>query len=412
MKISNKLIRAYVLKNAIAYNGKASQGPVISSLFHEGLKKERIKEYTKKISKIISEVNSLKIDEQKKEFESLKELVSERKERKGLPELPNVGKNGIVTRFAPAPSGPMHLGHAITGMVSSLYVKKYGGKFYIRIEDTNPEKVFFDCYTSFKEDCDWLFGNVSEYIIQSDRIKIYYDYAEKLIKKKSAYVCTCSQENFKKYIEMKKACPCRGLSVDENLERWKRMINKNKNSFNQGEAVLRFKTPEKYQGLNNPNPAMRDYPLARINEHIHPRQKSKYRVWPLLHLAVPVDDIEYGITHIIRAKEHMDNAKRQKMFYDAFGLEKKFPWTFFMGRYKFTDIPLAKRKIVAAIESGEYTGWDDLRLPTISSLRKKGYKPKAFEKFVEHRGLTEVDKVIDSKEIFRLLDEFNKDESD
>jgi len=406
MKDLNKKAKAYALKNALAHDGKAQQGSVISSLFNEGLEKSEIGKYAREIKKIVDDVNALSIEEQEKEIEKLKDEISERKSREGLPELPNVPKDGVIMRFAPAASGPMHLGHAITGMPNSLYVKKYGGKFYIRIEDTNPEKVFADCYKTFKEDSDWLFGNVAEYIIQSDRMKIYYDYAEKLIKKSSAYVCSCSTENFKKYSDEKKNCPCRNNSVKENEKRWSQMLDKK--GYKEGEVVLRFKTSEKDGGMENNNPAMRDFPLARINETKHPRQGKKYRVWPLMNLSVSVDDIEYKMTHIIRAKEHRDNAKRQEMIYTALGVEKKFPWTFFMGRYKFTDLPLSKRKIVAAIESGEFSGWNDERLPTISVLRKKGYKPEAFAKFAEHRGLTEVDKVIESKEIFRLLDEFNK----
>src|SRR3989344_7329785 len=167
MKDFEKKARAYALKNSIAHNGKAMVGSVISALFNEGLKKNEVGKYVKEINEIVSEVNKLSIQEQEKEFKKLEKETSHRKGREGLPELPGAKKGKVVMRFAPAPSGPMHLGHAITGIVSSLYVKKYGGKFYLRIEDTNPEKVFPDCYRSFKEDSNWLFGNVEEFIIQS-----------------------------------------------------------------------------------------------------------------------------------------------------------------------------------------------------------------------------------------------------
>ena len=287
-------------------------------------------------------------------------------------------------------------------MISSLYVKKYGGKFYIRIEDTDPERTDPDSYESFKEGCDWLFGNVSEYIIQSHRIEIYYKYAEKLIKLGKAYVCSCNPEKFKELIKKNKACPCRELSEKENMGRWKKMLDKK--GYKQGEVVLRFKSD-----LNHPNPALRDFPLARINEKKHPRQGNKYRVWPMMNLCVTVDDIEYGMTHVIRAKEHRDNAERQKLIYGALGLIGQYPWTFFMGRYKFTDMILSKRKIKAAIAEGEFEGWDDPRLPTIVSLRKRGYKPEAFKKLAVLRGLTQVDKVMTQKDFFDLLDRLNKE---
>ncbi len=393
-----KKTRAYALKNALAHEGKAMQGPVISSLFNEGLKKSDVGKYAKKISEIIMEVNSLSQEEKEKQFKKLEKEVSERQEREGLEELPDSGK-GVVMRFRPAPSGPLHIGHIISNMICSLYVKKYGGKFYVIIDDTDPETTLPEAYKDIPKDCNWLFGNVSEYLISSDRIKLYYDYVEKLIKKDSAYVCECSSEDFKKFAEAKKNCPCRKFSVEKNLERWKNMLDKS--GFKEGEAVLRFKSDMKHK-----NPAMRDFPLARINETEHPRQKNKYRVWPLMNLAVAVDDMELKMTHIIRGKDHRDNAERQKMIFEIF--KKKFPWTFFIGRMKFTDMILSKRKITEAIKSGEFSGTEDVRLPTIASLRKRGYKPEAFAKLVEQRGLTEVDKVIDSKELFRLLDYFNK----
>jgi glutamyl-tRNA synthetase len=405
MRDFERKAKAYALRNAISHDGKASQGAVISALFNEGLKKEEVGNYAKKVGEIVNEINKLSIEKQEKEFEKLKETVSERPHREGLPELPNVPKTGVIMRFAPSPSGPLHLGHIFSNMISSLYVKKYGGKFYIRIEDTNPESIYPPAYEEFKKDCDWLFGNVTEYIIQSDRMKLYYKYAEKLIQKGFAYVCTCPSEKFKEFADSKKECPCRNISIQENIERWESMLDRS--GYKEGEAVLRFKTPEEFQGMQNPNPAMRDFPLARINLTPHPRQKKKYRVWPLMNLSVTVDDIELGMTHVIRGKDHRDNSERQKMMYTVLGFEKKFPWTFFMGKFKFSDLIMSKRKIQAAINAGEYEGFDDIRLPTIASFRKKGYKPEAFAKFAEQRGLSEVDKVITEKEFLEIIDTFN-----
>ncbi|MFH1503149.1 MAG: glutamate--tRNA ligase family protein [Candidatus Diapherotrites archaeon] len=402
MRNPEKKVRAYALKNAIHYKGKANSGAVISALFNEGLKKEEIKEYSKKISKIVNEVNKLSLEEQKKEYEKFKNIVSERESREGLEELPNVPKKGVIMRFRPAPSGPLHVGHIISNMISSLYVKKYGGKFFIIIDDTSPETTRTESYANIKRDCDWIFGNATEYINSSDRMKLYYEYVEKLIKKNAAYVCTCSSEKFRGFVELKENCPCRNNEMKENLYRWKKMLSKvSKNNYKSGEAVLRFKSD-----MQNPNPAMRDFPLARINEKEHPRQKHKYRVWPLMNLVVSIDDMELRMTHIIRGKDHRDNAKRQKMIFDIF--RKKFPWTYFMGRIKFKDLILSKRKLNALIDSGKFSGDEDEKIPTIASLRKRGYKPEAFAKFAEQRGLTEVDKVIDSEEFFRIIDSLNK----
>jgi len=103
-------------------------------------------------------------------------------------------------------------------------------------------------------------------------MNLYYNYAEKLIKKKSAYICTCSSEKFKKFIDFKENCPCRNNDVKENLFRWKKMLDKGSEGYKEGEAVLRFKSDMKHL-----NPAMRDFPLARINESPHPLQKRSIK---------------------------------------------------------------------------------------------------------------------------------------
>ena len=394
--IDKKKVKAYALKNAISHNGKAHQGAIISSLFHEGLKKEDIKKYGKKIAEIVKEVNKLDLEKQKIEFEKSNKHVSSRKVREGMPNLPGAKKGKVVMRFAPSASGGFHIGHAMTGSLSYLFVKKYGGKFYVRIEDTNPENIYKPAYKMIKDESKWLFGGKAKIIIQSERMNLYYKYAKKLIKKNSAYVCTCSGDKFREFVKDKKDCGCRSLSVKENLEKWEKMLK----NYKEGEAVLRFKS-----SMDNPNPAMRDFPLARVNLSSHALQKKKYRVWPLMNLAVSVDDIEMKMTHVIRAKEHRDNAKRQEMIYKVLG--EKFPWTGFLGRFKFKDLDLSTTKIREAIDAGKFKGWDDERLPTIAALKKK-YKPEAFWKFAERIGLSENDKVIDKKEYFMLLDSFNK----
>ena len=398
MKNLEKKTRAYALKNAIIYEGEARIGSVISALFNEGLKRDDVKKYSKQIGKIILEVNELSSEEQKKEFKKLVKIISVRKGREGLPELPYAKKGKVIMRFAPSASGPLHVGHALTASLSFLFVREYRGKFYIRIEDTNPENIYPPVYEMIKKESAWLFENTAEIVIQSDRMALYYKYAEKLIKKNAAYICTCSAEKFKEIRKTKKNCSCRKLNIKANLEGWKKMLGK---GFKEGEAVLRFKS-----GMKDKNPAMRDFPIARINLTKHPKQKNKYRVWPLMNFAVAVDDIEMKMTHIIRAKDHRDNAERQKRIYKVLG--EKFPWTAFLGRIKFKDLELSTTKIRKEIEESKYSGWDDVKLPTIASLKKQGYKPGAFWKFAEQIGFSETDKVIDKEEFFKLLNAFNK----
>lgn len=397
-----KKIFAYALKNAIFHEGKASESSVISSLFNEGLDKSEVKEVMPKIKLIINEISKLNIENQKIEFEKLSSLISKREGRVGLPDLPNAEK-GVFTRFAPSPSGAMHIGHALTASLAYDYVKKYGGKIILRIEDTNSDNIYLPAYDLLKQDGLWLFENNCEIVIQSDRMNLYYEYAEKLICAGAAYICECSKEGFKKLADNKEVCPCRMKSVEQNLKDWKKMLDKN--GFDEGEAVLRFKTPEKYGGMKNANPAMRDFPLARINKTPHPRQGIKYRVWPLMNLSVTVDDIEMKLTHIIRAKEHRDNAKRQKMIFEVLG--KNYPWEAYLGKWHIVGLRLSASEISRGIEEGKYSGWDDPNLLTLQSLAKKGYKPQAFHKIAEVRGLSEVDKKITKEEFFNLLNKYN-----
>lgn len=396
-----KEIKAYALKNAIEHCGKAQAGAVVSGLFNHGLEKSGVGKIIPEIQKEIKRINSLNLEEQEKEFSDLKDLIGHRKEREGLPELENVKANFVV-RFSPSPSGPMHIGHAITGMYSSLYAKKYKGKFYFRIEDTNPENIAPEAYKMLKDEADWLFGNVTEYIIQSDRMKEYYNTVEKLIGSGDCYVCTCEPEEFKELMLKKKACDCRDLSVKEQKERWKRMLDKK--GYKVGEAVVRFKAD-----LKSENPALRDFPLARINETKHPRQGKKYRVWPLMNLSVTVDDIEFKTTHAIRGKDHEDNAKKQKMMYKALKKDKAYPTNYFIGRYKFTDLEISATKTKEAIKAGRFSGWEDIRLPFMESLKKRGFQREAFEMLVIEKGLTGADKVISKEDFFENLAKFNRE---
>jgi glutamyl-tRNA synthetase len=408
IKDIEKKILAYALKNAAEHEGRAAANSVLSPLFHDGLKKEEVKEIMPKINEAVKKVNSLSIEKQKQELEKLESLVNHRDARdtSEMPDLEGVPKSGVIMRFSPSSSASaFHIGHILTGMPTSLYVKKYGGKFYLRIEDTNPEKTVPECYDSFPKEAAWIFGNVTEWYAQSDRMDKYYKFAEELIKKGLAFACTCKKEedneDKNEIPRIRPPCKCRDNSIKDNQEKWKKMLSAT--GFAEGEAVLRFKSPE----LNLTNPALIDFPLARINLTNHPRQGKKYRVWPLMNLCVTYDDMEQKCTHIIRAKEHIDNAKRQEMIFDA--LKVKKPYTYFLGRYKFHDMPISKTQITELINQGKFEGWDDIRLPLARNFKRRGYQPEAFAKMVAQRGLSQVDKLIAKEDLFAVLNNFNRE---
>ncbi|MFC1768737.1 glutamate--tRNA ligase [Nanoarchaeota archaeon] len=397
-------IRKYALQNAIKFNGKANPKALIGRLLGEFPEwRNKSKELVKEIENIVEDVNELKPDKQLEELKSsAPELLEEKKveSKPQLPELKDVKK--VVMRFAPSPSGPLHIGHAYVLSLNSELCKKYKGNLIIRIEDTNPENINPDSYKFIEEDANWLTKNkVSKVITQSERLEIYYKYAEKLINLGEAYICTCNPDEFKTLIFKKKACPCRDLPKKEQSERYNKLFK----GYNEGEAVMRIKT-----SIEDKNPAMRDWPAMRIKEHPHPKTKSKYRVWPLLNFAVAIDDHEMGITHTIRAKDHMDNEKRQKFIYDYFGWN--IPNHLYVGRINFKDMKISSSQTKTDIEYGKYEGWDDIRIPFLRALKRRGYQPEAFIKYALDVGVSQNDKYVTEKEFFKTVDAFNKENID
>jgi len=395
------LILKYALQNAVRYNGKANLGAVIGKVLSENpALKRKIKEVSKEIQRIIKEVNSISLEKQKEKLEKLapKLLHEKKKEKKRvLPALEDAKK--VVMRFEPSPSGPLHIGHAFTLSLNSEYCRKYDGKLILRIADTNPENIYEKSYELIPKDANWVTkNNIKEVFHQSDRLKTYYKYAEELVKKGHAYVCTCKAENFREAMLKQLACPCRNISEKENLERWKKMFS----SYKEGDAVVRIKT-----NLHDKNPAMRDWPALRIKEGKHHKQKKKFRVWPLLNFAVAVDDHLMNITHTIRAKEHMDNEKRQKFVFDFMGW--KMPKHLYIGRINFKDLRVSCTKTRPLIENKTYTGWDDVRLPFLEALKRRGFKPDAFIKYALDVGVSQADKLVSGEEFFKALNAFNKD---
>jgi len=377
-----ELVRKAALLNALQHGGKAQAGAIVGKIIGEKQElKTKVKELSGLISKTVNEVNSLSIEEQKRIVEekwpeALKKEKMEEERR--LPALPNADKyKQIVTRFSPNPDCVLHLGSARAIMLSHEYARLYKGKFLLRFEDTDPKvkKPVSEFYDSIREDLDWLGCKADEEYIQSDRLPIYYEYAERLLREGNAYVCTCQPEQFRKKTLSKEPCDCRSLSPEENLERWERML---KGGYSEGEAVVRVKTD-----IEHPNPAVRDWPALRIidpNRYPHPRVGSRYRVWPLYNMAAGVDDHLMGITHIIRGKEHLTNQVRQEYMYRHLGW--KYPEAIHYGRLKITGAFLSKSKIVQGVREGVYTGWDDPRLATFAALRKRGITPGAIKRMI------------------------------
>ena len=97
-----------------------------------------------------------------------------------LPPLESA-ENGVVMRFAPNPSGPLHLGHARAAVLNDAYVERYGGKYILRIEDTDPKRVDPDVYRMVPEDIGWMELGITDIFYQSDRFDLYYKTGKQLI---------------------------------------------------------------------------------------------------------------------------------------------------------------------------------------------------------------------------------------
>ncbi|MBD3261822.1 MAG: glutamate--tRNA ligase, partial [Candidatus Altiarchaeales archaeon] len=290
----------------------------------------------------------------------------------------------VVMRFAPNPNGPLTLGHARGVVVNNYLAKKYGGKLVLRFDDTDPaiKRPLPEAYGWISQDMEWLDAKPDKVVVASERIELYYGYAEKLIKSNHAYVCMCEGGEFKRYKDAGKPCPHRDRGAEENHAEWIKMVE---GGFEEKQAVLRIKTD-----LNNPDPALRDWVAFRIIKTPHPLAGDKYCVWPMLDFESAVEDHLQGVTHVIRGKDLQDSGKRQKYLYDYLGWTA--PEIILWGRIRIEGLGKFSTSLMHKdILEGRYTGWDDPQLPTLRALRRRGYKPESVTRFMLDLGVSNND---------------------
>lgn len=391
--------RHLALQNAIEYEGKAAPGSVIGRLM--GTRSD-LRPHGKIISpliaKAVAEANAMAAEQGiaalqailEQEAPHLLEKREKKERREGLPELKNATRGKVVLRFAPNPNGPLSFGHARGIVINGKYAEEWDGELILRFDDTDtvvkpPLPV---AYEQIPEEAEWLLGfKPHRIIIASDQIPHYYEHAEMMLQRDFGYVCQCSGEAFKEFRVSKTECPCRSNSVEVNMELWNKMLD---GTFVPGDAVVRVKT-----AMDLKNPALRDWPALRIQntaEHPHPRPEigSKYRVWPLLDFQSAVEDHLQGVTHIIRGKDLMDSTRKQTLLYAHFGWT--YPETMYWGRVKVHEWGgFSTSQMRRDIEAGLFTGWDDLRLPTLTGLRNRGITAEALRNFWIELGVTQKD---------------------
>lgn len=374
------------LQNAVKHGGVPQAGAVMGMVMgaHPELRKQA-KEVAVAAKEAIADVAALSTEERVAKLQSLSPemfaaLHEKHEHKKVLPDLEGA-EHGVVMRFAPNPSGPLHIGHARAAALNDAYVKQYGGRYILRIEDTDPKRVDPEAYEMVKEDIKWLGLGITETVTQSERFPLYYDLCKQLIERGGAYVCTCENEHFKALKDKKTACPCRDQSVGTALSLWEKMLD---GGFKEGEASVRVKTD-----LLHPDPAMRDYPIFRILDAPRHPKVGDARVYPLMNFSVVADDHLLGVTHVIRGKDHIANTRRQRYIYDHFGW--KVPVYRHYGRMGIEGVVLSTSQMHLGINEGKYTGWDDIHLGTLRALARRGISPDAVKNAMLAIGIGDTD---------------------
>jgi len=364
-----EVIRKWALKNAHDY-GKADMGSVVGKVIAEAPEaKKDMKSTMSLIKNTVSEVNALSakdVENGLKEFEFQEKPKEERRIR-----LPPHPEGRVVTRFAPEPSGYLHIGHAKAALISWEAAKDANGRFILRIDDTNPLLAKQEFVDSAREMLKWLGINWQSESFTSDSMQTFYDYAFDLVRAEKAYVCECTAERIKSNREAKKACACRSKVLAQNTRDFEKMIE---GGFKEGKAVLRYVGDMRAQ-----NAVMRDPTLIRIVKENHFRQGDQYSAWPSYDFVTPILDSVQGITHAVRSKEY---ELRDELYYAIIDdLELRKPMMLSISRLNVKNNSTQKRVIRKLVQDKVIDGWDDPRLLTLIGLRRRGIQPAALREF-------------------------------
>ena len=338
-----KEVRKMALQNAFEHGGQTQDKIILGKIL--GTRPEfrtRVKEIAGEISEIVTAVNQLSVEEQKKEIKAdFAEILAPKEriaEREGLPELKDAQQGNVVTRFPPEPNGYPHIGHAKAAIINSEYARMYGGKFILRMDDTNPEAERMEYHAAIKVGLEWLGIKIDTIKSTSDDMELFYEKGLELINSEKAYVCTCKRDEIGKNRRERKACKCSMADIEKNNKNWEKMNVK----FKPGEAIVRFRGDMKAD-----NAVMRDPVLFRIIDEKHYTLGKKYRIWPSYDMAVAIEDSIDGVTHAFRSKEFELREELIDAILDALNMRK--PYQGFFSRLEFKGMPTSKR-IIRAID--------------------------------------------------------------
>lgn len=300
-------------------------------------------------------------------------------------------ENSVHTRFPPEPNGYLHIGSAKAIYINYTAANKYGGKFNLRYDDTNPVREDDEYVRAIEEDLRWLGAEPNGGIFYgSDYFDKCYEFAVKLIREGKAFVCDLSAEEMSEYRGVPtapgKESPYKQRSVEENLDLFERMKN---GEFKDGERTLRAKID-----MTSPNMNMRDPVIYRIKHAEHHRQGNKWCIYPMYDFAHPIQDALEGITHSLCSIEFANHRPLYDWVIQNVGFEHE-PHQYEFARLNMTYTVMSKRYLRKLVETNVVDGWDDPRMPTLSGLRRRGYTPEAIFDFIERSGVAKSDSMSD-----------------
>ena len=299
--------------------------------------------------------------------------------------------NHVQTRFPPEPNGYLHIGHAKSILLNYGLAKKYGGKFNLRFDDTNPTKEKTEFVESIIADVKWLGADFEDRLFfASNYFEQMYECALLLIKKGKAFVCDLTAEEIREYRgdfnNPGKESPYRNRSVEENLRLFEEM---KEGKYKDGEKVLRAKID-----MASPNINIRDPVIYRVAHMSHHNTGDTWCIYPMYDFAHPIEDAIEHITHSICTLEFEDH----RPLYDWVVRECEFenpPRQIEFAKLYLTNVVTGKRYIKKLVEDGIVDGWDDPRLVSIAALRRRGYTPEAIKMFVDLVGVSKANSSVD-----------------
>jgi glutamyl-tRNA synthetase len=382
-------LRRLALENALLHEGEARPAPLVTRLLAtDPALRARAAELNHLAGEVATAVTNLSREEQEAALVELggpSQAPARAPAASGeLPPLPGAVEGAVVLRMAPFPSGALHIGNARMIFINDAYRRRYHGKLLLVFDDTvgsAEKRVELEFFDLIQQDLDRCGVTPDATFYKSDRIPRHYEWASRVIDRGAAYVCTCSPDLLRENRKNGVACQERSQAVEATRSDWAKMLA---GGFAPGEAVLRLRTD-----LHDPDPAFRDRVLLRISDFDHPRVGHRYRVWPMLEFSWAVDDLELGITHVIRGKDLVIEDRVQEFIWKLLGITG--PHFLHWGLLRVREAKVAKSKAYIEVRSGEYDGWADPRTWSLRSLERRGISVEALRKFTLSFGLSLAD---------------------